>query len=116
MSLSSGSSGNCYYLGTDEHAILIDAGIPVKQIKGYLKDAGIPFEKIMAVFVTHDHADHIKALGNLGEKCAIPVYATRETHEGINNNYCMTEKLSRSVRFVEKEVPFEFHDFVITPF
>ena len=86
MSLSSGSSGNCYYLGTDEHAILIDAGIPVKQIKGYLKDAGIPFEKIMAVFVTHDHADHIKALGNLGEKCAIPVYATRETHEGINNN------------------------------
>jgi phosphoribosyl 1,2-cyclic phosphodiesterase len=66
MSLSSGSSGNCYYLGTDEHAILIDAGIPVKQIKGYLKDAGIPFEKIMAVFVTHDHADHIKALGNLG--------------------------------------------------
>ena len=32
MSLSSGSSGNCYYLGTDEHAILIDAGIPVRQI------------------------------------------------------------------------------------
>ena len=99
MSLSSGSSGNCYYLGTDEHAILIDAGIPVRQIKGYLKDAGIPFEKIMAVFVTHDHADHIKALGNLGEKCAIPVYATRETHEGINNNYCMTEKLSSSVHY-----------------
>ena len=116
MSLSSGSSGNCYYLGTDEYAILVDAGIPVKQIKGYLKDAGIPFERIMAVFVTHDHADHIKALGNLGEKCAIPVYATLETHEGINNNYCMTEKLSRSVRYVEKEVPFRFHDFIITPF
>ena len=116
MSLSSGSSGNCYYLGTDEHAILIDAGIPVKQIKGYLKDVGIPFEKIMAVFVTHDHADHIKALGNLGEKCAIPVYATRDTHSGINNNYCMTEKLSSSVRYVEKEVPFQFHDFLITPF
>lgn len=116
MSLSSGSSGNCYYLGTDEHAILIDAGIPVKQIKGYLKDAGVPFEKIMAIFVTHDHADHIKALGNLGEKCHIPVYATRETHEGINNNYCMTEKLSSCVRYIDKEVPFLFHDFVITPF
>ena len=116
MSLSSGSSGNCYYLGTDEHAILIDAGIPVKQIKGYLKDVGIQFEKIMAVFVTHDHADHIKALGSLGEKCAIPVYATRDTHEGINNNYCMTEKLCSSVRYIEKEVPLKFHDFVITPF
>ena len=101
---------------TDEHAILIDAGIPVKQIKGYLKDAGIPFERVMAVFVTHDHADHIKALGNLGEKCNIPVYATRETHEGINNNYCMTEKLSSCVHYVEKEVPFEFREFVITPF
>ena len=116
MSLSSGSSGNCYYLGTDEHAILIDAGIPVKQIKGYLKDVGIPFERIMAVFVTHDHADHIKALGNLGEKCHIPVYATRDTHEGINNNYCMTEKLSTCVRYLDKDVPFRFHDFVITPF
>lgn len=116
MSLSSGSSGNCYCLGTEEHAILIDAGIPVKQIKGYLKDVGIPFERIMAVFVTHDHADHIKALGHLGEKCAVPVYATRETHIGINNNYCMTEKLCSSVHYVEKEVPFQFHEFRITPF
>ena len=116
MSLSSGSSGNCYYLGTDEDAILIDAGIPVKQIKGYLKDVGIPFEKIRAVFVTHDHADHIKALGNLGEKCAIPVYATRDTHQGINNNYCMTEKLSSCVRYIEKEVSFKFNSFMITPF
>lgn len=116
MSLSSGSSGNCYYLGTEEHAILIDAGIPVKQIRTFLKNAGLEFEKIMAVFVTHDHADHIKALGNLGEKCAIAVYATRETHKGINNNYCMTEKLISSVHFVEKEVPFQFHEFEITPF
>lgn len=116
MSLSSGSSGNCYCLGTEEHAILIDAGIPVKQIRGYLKDVGIPFERIMAVFVTHDHADHIKALGHLGEKCAVPVYATRETHIGINNNYCMTEKLCSSVHYVEKEVPFQFHEFRITPF
>ena len=116
MSLSSGSSGNCYYLGTEEHAILIDAGIPVKQIRGYLKDAGLAFEKIMAVFVTHDHADHIKALGGLGEKCAIPVYATRETHVGINKNYCMTEKLCSSVKYVEKDVPFQFFEFLITPF
>lgn len=116
MSLSSGSSGNCYYLGTEEHAILIDAGIPVKQIRTFLKNAGLEFEKIMAVFVTHDHADHIKALGNIGEKCAVPVYATRETHIGINNNYCMTEKLISSVHYVEKEIPFQFHEFEVTPF
>lgn len=93
MSLSSGSSGNCYYLGTEDYGILIDGGIPVKQIKGYLRDAGIPFERVSAVFVTHDHADHIKSLGNLGEKCGIPIYATKETHAGINNNYCTVKNL-----------------------
>ncbi len=116
MSLSSGSSGNCYYLGTDENGILIDAGIPVKQIKSILKSVGVPFEKIMAVFVTHDHADHIKSLGNLGEKCFIPIYATKETHEGIRKNYCMTDKLHTSAHFVEKNYPIQFHEFLITPF
>jgi phosphoribosyl 1,2-cyclic phosphodiesterase len=116
MSLQSGSSGNCYYIGTDENGILIDAGIPVKQIKSCLKSVGLSFEKVMAVFVTHDHADHIKALGNLGEKCSIPIYATAATHEGINRNYCMTEKLVTSVRFVEKDVTFNFCGFNITPF
>ena len=116
LSLSSGSSGNCYYLGTDEHGILIDAGIPLKQIKQSLKAVGIPFERIMAVFVTHDHADHIKSLGNLGERCSVPVFATKETHAGINNNYCMTEKLVSCVRYLEKEETLPFYEFNITAF
>lgn len=45
MSLASGSSGNCYYLGTDEYGILIDAGIGIRTIKKALKDNGISFEK-----------------------------------------------------------------------
>ena len=61
--LASGSSGNCFYLGTEDYGILIDAGIPVRTIKGALKDVGIDFDRIMGVFVTHDHADHIKSLG-----------------------------------------------------
>ena len=117
MSLSSGSSGNCYYLGTEEYGILIDAGIPVKLIKGCLEDVGIPFSAVMAVFVTHDHADHIKSLGTLGEKYWLPIYATARTHEGINNNYCMTEKLSpRCTHFLEKDKPMQFRDFLVTPF
>lgn len=117
MSLSSGSSGNCYYLGTEEYGILIDAGIPVKVIKSFLENVGIEFSSIMAVFVTHDHADHIKSLGTLGEKYWLPIYATERTHVGINNNYCMSEKLTpRSARYLQKEVPFQFRDFTITPF
>ena len=69
ISLASGSSGNCYYIGTEKYGILIDAGIAVRTIKKSLKEVGIGMETIRAVFVTHDHADHIKAVGGLGENC-----------------------------------------------
>ena len=48
-------------------------------------------EMIRAVFVTHDHADHIKAVGRMGETLNIPIYTTARIHEGINKSYCMTE-------------------------
>ncbi len=116
MSLASGSSGNCYYLGTETCAILIDAGIGIRTIKKTLKDAQIPMESIQAVFVTHDHADHIKAVGHLGEKHHIPVYTTARIHEGINKSYCMTEKLNGSARFLEKGEPMFLGDFRIESF
>ena len=74
ISLASGSSGNCYYLGTETYGILIDAGIGIRTIKKVLKDYNILMDSIRAVFITHDHADHIKAVGNLGEKMNIPVF------------------------------------------
>ena len=114
--LASGSSGNCFYLGTESYGILIDAGIPVRVIRQNLASVGIPFERVAAVFVTHDHADHIKSLGTLGERCLLPIYATRETHVGINRNYCTTQKLTSCMRYVEKDTPLFFRDFIITPF
>ena len=117
LSLASGSSGNCYYLGTDTYGILIDAGIGVRTIKKHLKDYGLALERVRAIFVTHDHADHIKSVGTLGEKYGIPVYSTPEIHAGINKNYCMTEKLtSASVRYIYKEEPLQLEDFKITAF
>ena len=117
MSIGSGSCGNCYYLGVDDYGILIDAGIPSKIIRATLKREGIPFESICAVFVTHDHADHIKALGVIASKANIPVYATRDTHRGINNNYCMNKPLDPMyVRYVEKGQTTQFRAFEITPF
>lgn len=116
ISLGSGSSGNCYYLGTDHYGILIDAGIAARTIKKELKGLGISMESLRAVFVTHDHADHIKALGGLGEKLHIPIYTTRRIHEGINRSYCMTEKLLTSARYLEKEQPMQLEDFCIENF
>jgi len=116
LSLASGSSGNCYYLGTDECAILVDAGIGSRIIRKVLKDYNLPLDRIKGILVTHDHADHIKAVGTLGEKMGIPVYATPETHKGINRSYCMTEKLSNCVRYIHKEIPLEIGCFTVTAF
>ena len=117
LSLASGSSGNCYYLGTDTYGILIDSGIGVRTIKKSLKEYSLALERVRAIFVTHDHADHIKSVGTLGEKYGIPVYSTPEIHAGINKNYCMTEKLtSASVRYIHKEEPIQLEDFKITAF
>jgi phosphoribosyl 1,2-cyclic phosphodiesterase len=116
LTLASGSSGNCYFLGTDEFGVLFDAGISMRSIKKTLKDNGIELAKIMAVFITHDHADHILAVGSLGDKYGIPVYATEPVHRGIENSKFLNEKLGTSRRIIEKEVAVNIKDFKITAF
>jgi phosphoribosyl 1,2-cyclic phosphodiesterase len=116
LSLASGSSGNCYYLGTDSYGILLDAGIGIRTIKKVLKEHQIGIEQIMAVFITHDHADHIKGVGSLGEKYGIPVYATPLVHAGIDSSRYVDEKLYTSRRIIEKEQPVLIKDFKITAF
>ena len=71
ISLASGSSGNCYFIGTDAYGILVDAGIGIRTIKKHLKDLGIGLDRIRAVLITHDHADHIKAVISLSVSCHI---------------------------------------------
>lgn len=116
LSLASGSSGNCYYLGTEEYGILIDAGIGIRTIRKVLKERNIDFSRIIAVLITHDHADHIKTVGCLGEKHNIPVYATEEVHRGIDKSRYVEETLYNSRRVVEKEVPFVVREFCVTAF
>jgi len=116
ISLSSGSNGNCYYLGTSQYGILIDAGIGARTIKKYLREYGIALETIMAVLVTHDHADHIKSVGALGCKMSIPIYATETVHYGIERSPYVRENINGSKRIIEKEQPFEIKEFKITAF
>ncbi|MDR0799197.1 MAG: MBL fold metallo-hydrolase [Dysgonamonadaceae bacterium] len=116
LSLASGSSGNCYYLGTPTYGILLDAGIGIRTIKKALKEHEIGLEQIMAVFITHDHSDHIKCVGCLGEKYGIPVYATELVHEGIRNNRFVDVKLHTSRQTIEKGQAVCIKDFSITAF
>ena len=59
MSIASGSSGNCIYIGTDNTHVLIDAGISKKRIIQGLAKLDLTLEDIDAVFITHEHDDHI---------------------------------------------------------
>ncbi|SDZ72968.1 Phosphoribosyl 1,2-cyclic phosphodiesterase [Porphyromonadaceae bacterium KH3R12] len=116
FSLSSGSCGNSYYLGNSRYGILIDAGIGPRVIKKRLAHYGIDFSSIMAILVTHDHYDHIKSVGYLGEKLHIPVYATREVHKAIINHPLVRNSLNGSTIYIEKGTPFQIKDFQITAF
>lgn len=116
FSLGSGSSGNCYYLGNHEYGILIDVGIGIRTIQRSLREYGIALEKIAAVLITHDHADHIKTVGCFGDKYCIPIFATQTVHDGIRRNKYINADLTTSRRIVEKEQSFSIRDFHITAF
>lgn len=117
MSLGSGSSGNCYFLDTEAGAILIDAGVGIRTLKKIFKEYVLDIATVKAVFVTHDHADHIKAVGHLATKYGIPVYSTPEIHAGMRRSYCMTEKPdARCTCLISKGQTVELGDFGITCF
>lgn len=118
MSLSSGSSGNCYYLGNDNEGILLDAGIPIRTIIKSLKQEQIPFDAnhLKGVLVTHDHADHIRTIGCIGEVHHLPVYATQSVHKGIEKSRFVQESLFSSKRVICPNETFTLGNFDITPF
>lgn len=70
--LGSGSSGNCYILESDTEALIIEAGVPFKEVKIAL---GFNVKKIVGVVVSHSHGDHYKYHGEF-EKAGIPVFDT----------------------------------------
>lgn len=115
--LASGSSGNCFYLSKGDTTILIDAGLSQRQIKKALKERNLKFSNIKGIFVTHDHADHIKGVGNLANENVIPVYATSEVHKGMKKSYCMTREIDVNlVRVLEKGEVIQLGDFEIHSF
>lgn len=112
--LASGSDGNCYYLGTRNKGILIDAGIALRNIERDLHEMSLNISKqIIGVLVTHDHADHIRSVGKLSEKYNLPVYATRLVHEGMERNPGLQRKLRENKQFFEVGKQWLLGDMVI---
>jgi phosphoribosyl 1,2-cyclic phosphodiesterase len=87
-SLSSGSSGNCYYIGNEFHGLLVDAGISATSIKKFLKEQNISLQAIMGVLITHNHSDHIKGLEVLTRRNHIPAFTTANVWKSVRDAGC----------------------------
>ena len=79
--LFSSSSGNCTYIGSRDAGILIDDGVSFTRLKKALELNGLSLSSVKAVFITHEHSDHIKGLDMLTKKTSIPIFAQEITIE-----------------------------------
>jgi phosphoribosyl 1,2-cyclic phosphodiesterase len=86
-SLASGSNGNCYYIGDDNEAVIIDAGIGWRRFSERMKAAGLDVCRVRALFVTHEHRDHSGSAKVISHKLAIPVYTTFGTYNRIYKHH-----------------------------
>ena len=75
-SLNSGSNGNCYYVGNDTDAVLIDVGLSCRETEKRLKQLDLAIQNVKAIFISHEHGDHIKGVSVLANKYNLPVYIT----------------------------------------
>src|SRR3954464_8160707 len=83
-SLNSGSNGNCYYIGNNHEAILVDAGLSCRETEKRMARLGLSVNNIKAIFISHEHTDHIFGLSVLARKYRLPVYITPRTR--LNSN------------------------------
>ena len=109
-SLNSGSNGNCYYVGTNTEAVLVDVGISCRETEKRMKLLGLNIKNVKAIFVSHEHGDHIKGVSTLANKYFLPVYITTPT---ATHGPRLIRHLSKPFKADESVV---IGDLTVTPF
>ena len=84
-SLYSSSDGNCTYIGCSQGGILIDVGISAKRTELALNDIGVDPRSLAAIFVTHEHNDHVKGIRVFAERYGIKVFSSEGTLLGMED-------------------------------
>jgi phosphoribosyl 1,2-cyclic phosphodiesterase len=110
-SLNSGSNGNCYYIGNDEDAVLIDAGISCRETEKRMRRLGLKIETVKAVFISHEHGDHIRGAEGIAAKFGIPIYITPATltHSKLRIN-------AQQIVHFAKDIPIQMGTLTVTAF
>ena len=94
--LSSGSSGNCFYIENNDSAILVDVGISAKKVSERLRFLNLNEDKIKAIFITHEHTDHIIGADVFCRRYNVPIFATRGTI--AHGHLCSKRNLINSIK------------------
>jgi len=108
--LASGSNGNCYYIGNKTEAVLIDAGLSFKQIMKRMESKELDSKKIRALFITHEHGDHVRGARVMGKKLDVPVYMTKGTYTATFRTWKPISYLA-----IEDNIPVSIGQFTIFP-
>lgn len=113
-SLGSGSAGNATLIeatGLLPTRLLVDCGLGLRQLVQRLGVVGLALENIDAIFITHEHGDHIGCAQNLSMRQKIPVWMSRGTYEAIG-----TPDFERRLFFAKDGQPIDMGNLQITPF
>lgn len=103
--LYSGSGGNSTFIRVGDTAVLIDAGKSARALCRALTDIGEDIGNISAIFITHEHTDHVSALEIISKKNAIPIHITSLSAEKFDERtspYLTSRMITHSVEFCEE--------------
>lgn len=113
-SLYSGSSGNSFFIQSDETKILVDAGVSCKKIVEALASLNVAIEDIDGIFVTHEHTDHTQSIGTISKKYGTHIYANRKTWQAMPEQAKKIQK--ENMYYFSNNEKFKFKDIEILPF
>ena len=109
----SGSSGNCALVTMGSTAVLLDAGISARRITRALAELDLTPDRLSAIVVTHEHADHVAGLAVLTKRCSVPVFASAGTARELAR---MTPRLEDLLRPFHAGDSFCLGDLALTSF
>jgi len=114
--IASGSNGNCIYAGCDGTHILFDAGMSGRSIQSGLQSIDVEPEKIDAIFITHEHSDHIQGAGVLSRRFNIPLYATVNTWRAMEGDAMLGPVKPENKHKITYDTKYTIGGITVSPF
>mgnify|MGYP001554522500 CR=1 FL=1 len=109
--LASGSNGNCYYIGNEDEAVLIDIGIFYKRLQERMLQANLNISKVKAAFISHEHTDHVQGARVTSKRTGIPVWYSKKTY-----HKCYDKNKAPYFSIFENGASYKIGKFTVFPF